>query len=143
MKCLSAALLGVLLVGCGGHNNGGNTPAPANLRFVNASTDASLTAAVDGTAEVSNVPGASTSGYASGAAGTHTVTVTGGNGSLASPAVSVSLSSAQTYSLVAYVRDGAVVASLVAESQVVPASGNATLGVANLSPDSGGLDLYL
>jgi len=143
MKCLSSTLLGVLLVACGGHNNGGGTAAPANLRFVNASQGASLTLAVDGTAEFSNVAGASTSDYASVAAGTHTVTVTGGNSSLASPAVSVPLNPAQAYSLVAYVRDGAVVASLVAESQVVPASGNATLGVANLSPDSGGLDLYL
>jgi hypothetical protein len=142
-KCLSAALLGVLLVACGSHNNGGGTAAPANFRFVNASQDGSLTVAVDGTAQFSNVPGPSTSDYASVVAGTHTVTVTGASGSLASPAVSVSLNPAQTYSLVAYVRDGAVVASLVTESQAVPASGDATLGVANLSPDSGGLDLYL
>lgn len=143
LQFLSATTLSVLLVACGAQNNGGGSASPANIRFVNAAQDVSLSVTLNGAAQFSNVQAANASDYASVAAGTYTIAVTGTSGSLASPAFSVSLSAAQTYTLMAYVRDGAVVASVITENQTAPASGNGMLGVTNLSPDSGALDLYV
>ena len=143
LKYLSLGAFALLLVACGSHNNGAATALPANIRFVNAAQDRSLTVSLNGTAQISNVQAASASGYVTVTSGTYAIAVTDTTGSLPSTAFSASLSAAQNYSLVAYVRDGAVVTSLIAENQPVPASGDGTLGVANLSPDSGALDLYL
>jgi len=132
----------LLLAACGSHNGGTSTPS-ANVRFVNASSDATLTVNFNATPEYVNVPPASATSYVPVTPGTASVTVTGTSGTLASPASNLAFASAQTYTLLAYVRDGAIVLAQVAENQVVPAAGNSTIGIANLSPDSGALDVYV
>jgi len=143
LKSLGTAALALLLVACGsgGHNN---TPPPTNLRFVNASQSDTLSVNLSGTVPFANTAPGSTSAYTALTSGNYTIAVTGSTGAVVSPAFTVALSGGQNYTLIAYLRDGAVVASLIDETQTTtPPAGYATFGIANISPDSGGLDVYL
>jgi len=132
----------VLLLGACSKGNGNQTP-PANLRFINGATNQSLTVVLNGTVEFAGVAAESASAYTSIAAGTYTISVTDVSGTLVSPAVNFAFSGSQAYSLVAYVRNGAVITALIDDSQVTPPAGYGKLGVANISPDSGALDVYV
>ncbi|HUL63320.1 MAG TPA: DUF4397 domain-containing protein [Burkholderiaceae bacterium] len=141
LKLLGVAAISLLLAACGGNKN--NSTPPANLRFVNAAQNDSLTLSLNGSPEFSGIAPASTSSYASVTAGNYTISVTGATGTVVSPAFTFSLSGGLNYSLIAYVRNGAVITTLLSENQTVPTAGYGTLGMSNMSPDSGALDLYL
>ena len=144
LKYLVLAAVALLLTAChSGHGNGGAVATPANLRFVNAAPDVSLTVTLNGAAAFSDTAASSATGYAQVTAGSYVVTVTSTSTSLVSPAVTLALATDQTYSLLAYVRDGAVIITLINENQTVPPAGFATLGVSNASPDSGALDVFV
>jgi len=130
----------VILAACGSSSNNSSN---ASLRLVNATSAAALTVNLNGTAQFSNVPALSASGYASVGPGTYTITVTSTTGSLASSTQTFGVASAQTYSLLAYDRDGAIFTAFVTENETAPPSGFGVLGLGNLSPDSGALDVYV
>jgi hypothetical protein len=140
LKLLGVAAISLLLAACGGHKN--NTP-PANLRFVNAAQNDSLTLSLNGSPLFSGIAPTSTSSYTSVTAGSYTISVTGATGTVVSPAFTFALSAGLNYSIVAYVRNGAVITELLNENQTVPTAGYGTLGMTNMSPDSGALDLYV
>ena len=140
LKALAPAIVAAALIGCGGS---GNNSSPVALRFVNASQNQSLTVSLNGVVQFSAVAAATATAYAQVTSGNYTVTVSSATGVLASAALSTGLTSGATFSLVAYTRDGAVVATLIAETQTAPAPGLGLVGVANISPDAGSLDVYV
>ncbi|HEY4039271.1 MAG TPA: DUF4397 domain-containing protein, partial [Burkholderiaceae bacterium] len=140
LKFPPALALALLIAACGSINN---NSSPTSVRLINASHTANLTLTLNGAAQFSNVASASATGYAQVTASTYTLAVASPSGALASSTQVVGLASAQTYSVLAYDRDGAIVALVVAENQTVPAAGFSLLGISNDSPDSGALDLYV
>jgi hypothetical protein len=140
LKFAAALALALLIAACGSSNN---NSSPTSVRLINASHTANLTLTLNGAAQFSNVASASATGYAQVTASTYTLAVASPSGALASSTQVVGLASAQTYSVLAYDRDGAIVALVVAENQTVPAAGFSLLGISNDSPDSGALDLYV
>jgi hypothetical protein len=141
-ESLFVALAALLLAACS-HHSGSSTPSVANVRVVNAAGNSALTVNFNGITEFSSVPASSASDYNTFNTGVYTVTMTGSAGTLAAPAFNISLSASQNYTLFAYVRDGALVASLLNENQPIPGSGTSTIGVSNISPDAGSLDVYV
>src|SRR5436853_2560619 len=85
LRSLCVAAAGLLLAACGSHNGGTSAPASANVRFVNASSDATLTVNFNAEPEYVNVPSASATSYVPVTPGSYSVTVTGTSGTLASP----------------------------------------------------------
>jgi hypothetical protein len=138
---LAPAALGVLLAACGSSNN--NNGTNPQVRLVNATQTAALTMSLNGSAQFSNVAAATASAYASVTPGNYTVTVASSSTSLVSSTLTVGLGTGQTYSVLAYDRDGAVFPTVFTENQVAPTTGYGTVSVENLSPDSGTLDLYV
>ena len=140
LKSLAAVALAALVAACG---SGNNNSSPATVRLINASHSANLTLTLNGAAQFSNVSAASATTYAQVTASSYTLSVASPNGSLSSSTQVIGLASSQVYSVLAYDRDGAIVALVFAENQTVPSSGFSLLGVSNDSPDSGSLDLYV
>jgi hypothetical protein len=140
LRALAQVALVVLVAACGSSNN---NSSKASLRLVNATTAATLTLGLNGTAQFSNIPALSASGYATINPATYTVTVTSSSGSLTSSTQTFGLASAQTYSLLAYDRGGAIYTAFVTENETAPASAFGVLAMANLSPDSGPVDVYV
>jgi len=141
LKVLPAALLTLLLMACGSSNN--NTATAVKVRLVNATQSASLTGSMNGTVQFTNQAAGSASGYVSVTPGNYTITVATSNGSLVSSTLTIGLGSGQTYTLLAYDRNGAVFTNVFTENQLAPATGYSTFSLANLSPDSGPVDLYV
>jgi hypothetical protein len=140
VQALAAVALAGLLGACGSSNN---NASPASVRFINASHTSALTLTLNGSVQFSNVATASSTSYSQITASTYTVSVTSTNGSLSSTAEVVGIGSGQTYSLLAYDRDGSIVVTLITENQSTPTSGYASFGISNDSPDSGALDVYV
>jgi Domain of unknown function (DUF4397) len=140
LKSLAAVALAALVAACG---SGNNNSSPATVRLINASHTSNLTLSLNGAVQFSNVAAASASGYAQVDASTYTIAVTSPSGTLSSATQVVGLASAQTYSVLAYDRDGAIVALVLTENQAVPTTGYSLLGITNDSPDSGAVDLYV
>jgi len=140
LKALAPAIVAAALIGCGSSNN---NSGPVSLRFVNASTNQSLTVSLNGTVQFSTIAAGASTSYSQVAAGTYTITISSASGALASASLSAGLGSNSTFTLVGYTRNGAIVAYLVTEDQTVPVGGLGTIGVANISPDAGALDVYL
>jgi hypothetical protein len=139
LRALAQVALVVLIAACGSSNN---NSSKASMRLVNATSGATLTVSLNGTAQFSNVPALNASGYATINPATYTITVTS-SGSLTSSTQTFGLASAQTYSLLAYDRNGALFTAFVTENETAPASGYGVLALANLSPDSGAVDVYV
>jgi len=140
---LLAAATCLVLAACGSHSS--SSAAVSNVRFVNADAAAFLEVNFNGAVQFAAQGPASASAYLSLPSASYAVTVSGtsGGSTVASPPLTLSLNGSLTYSLIAYVRDGAVFVTAVTESQAAPAAGTSTLGVSNLSPDSGALDVYV
>jgi hypothetical protein len=141
LQSLAIVAVAAVLTACGSGNN--NSSSSISLRFVNASQKAALSVSLNGTAQFSSVATASASKYDSIASGNYTVAITSASGSLASWTLTTGLSGGNTFTLLAYDRDGAIVATLINENQTVPTSGYGTIGVFNFSPDSDPLDVYV
>jgi hypothetical protein len=140
LQALAIVTVAVLMTACG---NGNNNSSPLTVRFVNASQKAALTVALNGANQFSSQAAGSASKYASIASGTYTITITSAGGSLASWTQSTGLGAGGTFTLLAYDRDGAIIATLITEDQTAPTSGYGLVGVSNFSPDSGPLDVYI
>jgi len=140
VKSAAVALLAVLISACG---SGSNNATPTNLRFVNATTGTSLSVTLNGIGQFSNVAAGAATGYAPVTPSNYTIEVTSANGTLATSAQVQGLASGQTYTLLAYQRDGAIVAELIVEDQAIPAAGFSTVAISNSSPDAGTLDVYI
>jgi predicted transcriptional regulator len=140
VKCVAAVALVALIAACGNNNN---NSAPTNLRFVNATQGATLSVTLNQTGQFSNVAARTATSYAQVTPANYAVSVTSSSGTLATATQTVGLASGQTYTLLAYERDGAIVALLVVENQSTPASGYATFEASNSSPDCGNLDVYV
>jgi hypothetical protein len=140
LKFTAAVALALLIAACGSSNN---NSSPASVRLINASHTANLTLTLNGAAQFSNVASGSATGYDQVTASTYTLAVASSSGTLASSTQVVGLASSQTYSVLAYDRDGAIVALVVAENQTVPTAGFSLLGISNDSPDCGALDVYV
>lgn len=134
-------LLTALLTACGSGSN--SSSSPVSLRFVNASHSANLTVSLNGTIQFSSVAPGSNTGYASIGSGEYTITVISASGSLASWTLTTGIGAGSQLTLLAYDRDGAVLASLISEGETAPPSGYALVQVSNVSPDSGALDVFL
>ena len=139
LKALAWLALLAALAACGSSNNSSNT----TIRFVNATRTTALSVTLNGTAEFSNVAPQSGTSYSTVGTGTYTVTVASPSASLSSSTQSIGLAASQSYTLLAYDRDGAIFVAAITEDQTVPATGYGTLGGINLSPDSGPLDVYV
>jgi uncharacterized protein DUF4397 len=140
LRSLAVVALAGLVGACG---SGNNNQSPAVLRFINASRTSALTLTLNGTVQFSGIATQSATTYAQVTPSTYTVSVTSTNGSLSSTAQVLGIGSAQTYSILAYDRNGAIVVALLTENQSVPTTGYVQFGIANESPDSGALDLYV
>lgn len=141
LKVWGPVVLAMLLAACGSSNN---TPTTASLRFVNAAHSSALSMTLNTTAQFSNLAAGTGTGYAAVAAGNYTVSVSSPSGTLTSSASQTfSLGSGQAYTLLAYERNGAIVVGLLTEYQALPPAGYATVGVENVSPDAGTLDVYV
>jgi hypothetical protein len=140
---LFAAPVCLFLAACSSHS--GSTAAVSTVRFVNADATVSLQVNSSGAVQFAPQGPGTASDYISVDPGVYTITVaaTSGSSALASPSLTALLSGSQTYALIAYVRDNAVVVQAVTENQASPAAGNTTLGFSNLSQDSGALDVYV
>ena len=141
LQSLAIVAVAAVLTACGSGNN--NSSSSISLRFVNASQKATLSVSLNGTVQFSSVATASATKYASIASGNYTVAITSASGSLASWTLTTGLSGGNTFTLLAYDRDGAIVAALINENQTVPTSGYGTIGAFNFSPDSDPLDVYV
>ncbi len=140
LKMLALVAIAAILAACGSSNNNSSN---ASMRLVNATGSASLSVTLNGNTQFSSVPAGNASKYASISPGTYTITVTSAGGTPTSSTTTFGLGSAQTFSLLAYDRDGALFTSLVTENEVAPPTGYGVLGLANLSPDSGPLDVFV
>src|SRR5215469_14984350 len=112
LQALAIVAVAVVLTACG---NGNNNSSPVNLRFVNASQKAVLTVALNGTNQFSSQAAQSTSKYDAVASGSYTITITSAGGTLTSWTQSTGLGSGGQFTLLAYDRDGAIVATLITE----------------------------
>jgi len=112
------------------------------VRLVNATQNASLGLALNGSATVTGVAAGSASGYMAETTGSYATTVSAADGSIAATTVSESLG-AVPYTVLASGRDGAIRQNLLADTQVAPAAGYTSLTVSNLSLDAGPLDIYV
>jgi hypothetical protein len=140
LKALALVAIAAIVAACGSSNNNSSN---ASVRLVNATSAATLSVALNATSEFSGVPAGNASKYVSVGPGTYTVTVTSAGGTLTSSTQTLGLGSGQTFSLLAYERDGAIFTALVTENETAPSTGFGVLGLANLSPDSGPLDVYV
>lgn len=140
VKPLIVFALAALVAACGSSSN---NSAPASVRLINASHASSLTLSLNGANQFANIAPASSTAYVQISPSSYTLAVTATSGSLSSVTQVIGLGSGQYYSVVAYDRDGAVVANLVTEGQSLPSVGYALLGISNSSPDSGALDMYV
>ena len=138
---LAALSLMALLASCGGHGGGGATNI-AYVRFINATSAGTLSVALSGSAVFNAAAPGSTSGYSSLTAGTYTVAATSSNGALTSASQAMTFASGD-YAIIAYDRDGAIFLASLAENIVAPAAGTGTFSLANTSPDTGLLDVYV
>jgi len=141
LTTLAPVALLALLAACGSSNNSSSN---SNIRLVNASKTATLTLALNGGNQFTNIAASSASPYGSINSGAYTLTVSASGGSLAAATQNVSLSgNNQYYTVLAYDRDGAVTVSTISENQGVPSNGYGSFGVINVSQDSGPLDIYV
>jgi hypothetical protein len=140
VKSVAAVLFAVLIAACSSSNN---SATPVHLRFVNATPASTLSVTLNGNGQFSGVTAGTATGYAQVTPSNYTIEVTSSNGALATSTQVLGLASGQTYTVLAYQRDGAIVAELVVEDQTLPASGYATIAVSNSSPDPGTLDVYI
>jgi len=100
----------LFLTACGGsHSNTG--AAPSNVRFVNADATAVLEVSFNGAVQFPIQGPRSASDYVSLPPGSYTVVVSGSSGgsTVESPPLTLPLNGSPAYSLIAYVRDSAVV----------------------------------
>src|SRR3974390_1922735 len=140
VKSVAAIALAAVVVSCGSNSN---SAAPASLRFVNATTNQSLSVTMNGNGQFSHVAATSATGYAHVVPSNYTISVTSDSGALASSTQIQGIPSSQTYTLLAYQRNNAIVASLIIEDQAAPPSGYSTVAASNSSPDAGTLDVYV
>jgi hypothetical protein len=139
---IAGGALVAALAACGSGSS--NNSTPATLLLINATQSATLTLSLNGTAVQSNVAAGSVSASAASVSpGTYTITVASSTGSPSSSTQTLGLASGQAYTMVAYDRDGVIYPALFTDNQAVPVGGYGTLNVANISPDSGPLDVYV
>jgi len=136
----AVAILACALVACGSSNN---APTSANVRLVNATSNASLTLSINGAAYSPSQAPRSISPYASLAAASYTVNVASATASPAAFSETWSFASAQSYTMVAYERSGVLYGSMLIDNLTAPASGQTTLVITNASLDAGSLDVYV
>ena len=129
------------LSGCGGSSN--SSSGSATLRFINAAKSSPMTVTINGAAQFTAVPASSVTTYATQSAGSYTLTIASSDGSLSSTTLTLSLASSQKYTLLAYSSGASIRAAIFTENLGTPLTGYASLNVANISIDSGGLDVYV
>jgi hypothetical protein len=140
VKCVTAVAAAALIAAC---SNSNNHSSPTNLRFINATQSSTLSVTLNQTGQFSNVTAGTATGYAQITPANYAIAVTSSNGSLATSTQTLGLASGQTYTLLAYERQGAIVALIIVEDQSTPPTGYATFEVSNSSLDSGNLDVYV
>ncbi len=146
LLCAVGAAVASLLISCG---TGSGTPTPALVRLTNVS-NTDLTLSLNQTYNTISVPpppgGGIISPYISVPPGTYTYSVFSSPGStFLAPSTQngLGLGTGQSYTTVAYNRNSVVFANTIADDLTAPAAGLATLAVANISPDTGPLSIYL
>jgi hypothetical protein len=145
LLCAVGAAVASLLISCG---SGNGTPTPALVRLTNVS-NTDLTLSLNQTYNTSSVPPPPAAGiispYISVPPGTYTYSVFSTSGSTLAPSTQngLGLGTGQSYTTVAYNRNSVVFANTIADDLTAPAAGLATLAVANISPDTGPLSIYL
>jgi hypothetical protein len=138
LLCAAATTLLGLLAACG---SGNGTAVPANVRLVNISSK-SLTMSLSGVYSVPAVAPDSVSSYSAVPPGTYTASVAATDGSISSPAQTLSLGTGQNYTTLAFQRGNVVYASTMTDN-ISSLTGYFALNVANISPDAGALDIYV
>lgn len=138
----------LVLCGCGG--GGSKSATSAQIRLVNSTHAATLTMTATSTASTTATATTVNSGVAEGAAGSYgsltagsyTVNVSTADGSLTAATQTLTLTGDIEYTLVAYQRGGVISLLLLTDSITTPASGFASITVANYSSDAGAVDIY-
>src|SRR5215831_7844368 len=151
-SALLLAMFAAALVsfGCGKKNNSTTAAtAPSGLRLANGVGTASLTMNAAGTSDTTvtlnsgSIAAGTAGSYTSVAPQTYTVGVGANDGSLISSTQSLALTTNVNTTVLAFPRDGAINTFVLTDNHVAPASGFASLTVANASSDAGSLDVYL
>lgn len=134
------AIVACVLTACG---SGSSSTTPANVNLVN-TTDTSVFMTLSGGYELSDVASGAVTGYESVTPGVYTVSVSSENGSLQpAPSQNWPFGTAETYTVIAYQRGDLIYTYPITDDLVLPPAGFVTMDVANVSPDSGPLDVYL
>jgi hypothetical protein len=103
-----------------------------------------LTLSASTTAVNSNVAAGTASGYASLTAGTYSVIVSAANNALSTSATSSIGLTADVYNtVVAYARGGQIKLLSITDNKSAPATGFASVTIANADSDAGALDVYV
>jgi len=152
MQSASRILLGLVgitvlsvLTACGS----GSTTTPALIRLVNASTvDSTLEISLNETYNSSAVPptpeSAIASTYVSIPPGTYTESVfTAAGTGLSSFSENVGLGTGESYTTIAYNRGSGIYFATITDDLSIPPAGEATVDIANISPDVGQVDVYV
>ena len=135
------ALVGFVLLACGGHGSTNNTPA--SVRVVNAA-GSPVSLVFNGTNYLNGVPAQSASAYANIANGTYTMSAVSTNGTLSTVnSQTVSFGTGDFYTVLAYQRNGGLQEVIFPDNQATPASGFTALRVLNAGQDPGALDIYV
>lgn len=141
---LAAALgLAGLLTACGGGSSGGSSDT-AHVRMLNASSGyPALNLYVAGTKTATAVGYGQASDYADVASGSVTTSLTNSTSTAALTTATRTASGGNHYAVVAYGSSGGLKSIFLAEETAAAAANQTTLGIFNLAPDAGSVDVYL
>jgi len=141
---LFVAVAALMCSACGGGGKSSTASTTSYIRLVNATQVDNLSLSASTTTQNSNVAASQASGYASIAAATYSVIVSAANNALATSATnSLSLAADVYYTVVAYARGGQIKLLAITDNKTAPATGFASLTIANADSDAGTLDVYV
>ena len=153
VRVLALVAISMLLVACGGGGGSGDSSGSSSdyprLRLANATASSSLVLNAAGitdddvTFTTGTVAPGSASSYQQKESQSYTVGVSSTDGSLIGSTQTLSLSSDTDYTLLAFARAGSVNTYTLLDEFSTPATGFASLAVANAAGDAGTLDAYV
>lgn len=141
---LFIVFVALLCSACGSDDQDSSTSTTTYLRLVNATKVNDLQLTVDSSTTSSDVDVGAAGSYASLTSGTYSVIVSDANGVLSTSSTSSLAFTADVYyTVVAYTRGGQIKLLSISDNKTTPATGFASVTVANAGSDAGALDVYL
>lgn len=140
-SAIVATLAALALTACGGK---GGSSSTASVRLVNATlTHSSIALLANGGSAITATPIDSVSAYAGVAAGSPALQVNDATTSGALTTLAPSVGGDGHYVLIAYETGGAVRSAVIAEDNVAPVAGTASLRVFDAATDAGAIDVFI